>query len=144
MVKNWYNFTELDWYGFTEDDWYSFLESAISNVNIYKIVSDGINDSMVMEDNIILKLRNIEDRLSVEKDVVGNLYVINFIKNVQDSIVYSQNAVEVDKELQNSVFSLNSWVVDNFGDLNQYLYSNSILVKPRFAYMSDKLGFTIE
>ena len=112
---------------------------------LYKTIVDLI-DSMDsrgsdISDNYVLMLAHL-DEAEGDDQLFERLWFRNSIIN--GNTLSNNKHIEPSIQLLKFVQELQQHVVDNFGNVNDFLSDSSIQVLPNFAILSDIVGFTID
>lgn len=95
---------------------------------------------------------DMRDHVGIAKDYLDN----NEVPNNNDSKVLFSNTLQdlynsiesrhydITSEMANFVVKLQNYIIDVYGDINEFLSSNNTMVNIYFAELSEELGFPID
>ncbi len=112
--------------------------------NIYKPLSDFINDSWARGESLAFYVDKMAIDLAsseIDSEDINRKRLESVISST--SVLLNNRHVDFTAQLLKFIFVLQKYVTDNYTSVNDFLSDNGIQVKPKFAEMSDTVGFPI-
>lgn len=111
----------------------------------YKTLSDYISDAQIAGEKAITKLNTMFSDLSLSEVPDTNQYKDRLKISINYTIGELQKKHNVySGKLRTFVSYLQTHVINNYGDLNQFLSDNNIQVTIKFADISNESGYPID
>ena len=111
----------------------------------YKILADDVDDSISFEYEIYNRLVDMTFELDNDISFISTSVPSGIAQDVENEYIRVASVkINKDKILETAVRGLQQYIINNYGDVNVFLSSNSLKVGEYFAVVSGNVGYIID